>query len=197
MSGGRPRRLVWPSRENSLAIYIKNLRNAQSSNPTDGILFERNNVEECRGTPLKNQTPKFPPMMRERVYNFIFNYPCFHLLYSFFPKAFHKKSSIPVCVCACVCVCVCVCVWCFCVFHGEHWFFLYNQKKHVKMLFLKITEIQSLLLPEPQGKESKHCPRWREQKAVTMGRSFLTFQLYAASKNSCTLWVFSECPGLV
>ena len=60
--------------------------------------------------------------------------------------------------------------------------FLCNQKQHLKILFLKITKIQSLLLSETQVKDRKHGPRWREQKAVTMGRRFLIFQLYTAGK---------------
>lgn len=50
--------------------------------------------------------------------------------------------------------------------------FLCNQKQHSKILFLKITKIQSLL-SEPQVKDRKHGP---------MGRRFLTFQLYTAGK---------------
>lgn len=50
---------------------------------------------------------------------------------------------------------------------------LCNQKQHLKILFLKITKIQSLLLSEPQVKDRKHGP---------MGRRFLTFQLYTAGK---------------
>lgn len=37
---------------------------------------------------------------------------------------------------------------------------LYHQRKHIKMLFLKvITEIQSLLPANLQDNDSKHCPR--------------------------------------
>lgn len=60
--------------------------------------------------------------------------------------------------------------------------FLCNQKQHLKTLFLKVTKIQSLLLSETQVKDRKQGPRWREQKAVTMGTRFLTFQLYTAGK---------------
>lgn len=74
---------------------------------------------------------------------------------------------------------------------------LYHQRKHIKMLFLKvITEIQSLLPANLQDNDSKHCPRWRTA-GVTMG-SLLTFALYAASRTFQALgfWVCSEYPGL-
>ena len=61
--------------------------------------------------------------------------------------AFHEKSSIPDCMSR-----MGVGWGAVSVFSMVNTGFLCNQKQHLKILFLKITEIQSLLLSEPQVK---------------------------------------------
>lgn len=117
-----------------------------------------------RRTPLENQDTQIPTH-DQRVYNFILNYLNFHFISSFFPMAFNKELSsyererqnermrmnvysflLPLLGLS--------------LFSTVNVDVLYHQRKHTKMLFLKvITEIQSLLPASLQDNDSKHCPR--------------------------------------